>query len=358
MSMQELPQDLLQEIQGIEPRSPEWQARAQSHIDRLTKPQGSLGRLEEVAAHLVAMQRSTPPSCAGKAVYVFAGDHGVTEEGVSAYPREVTVQMVLNFLQGGAAVNALAKTVGADLVIVDVGVAGDLPPAPGLRQAKVRRGTRNFALEPAMTYAETFEAMRVGMRLAEEAAQAGRRVVAIGEMGIGNTTSASAIASALTAADPDEVTGAGTGLAEKGVERKADVIRKALRLHRIRLGDVTSVLACLGGYEIAAMAGMAIGAARRRIAVVIDGFISTAAAAVAFALAPHSRDYMFAGHASQEPGHRVLLQYLGLKPLLSLDMRLGEGSGAVLAFGILEGAVRVYNEMATFASAGVSEKSE
>ena len=356
--MQELPQDLLQEIQSIEPRSAEWRARAQSHLDQLTKPQGSLGRLEEVAADLVSMQRAAHPSCAGKAVYVFAGDHGVTDEGVSAYPREVTVQMVLNFLHGGAAVNALAKAAGADVVVVDVGVAGELAPAPGLLQANVRRGTRNFAVEPAMTYEETFAAMRVGTRLAQEAARDGRRVLAIGEMGIGNTTSASALTVAITAAEPDEVTGAGTGVDETGRQKKAAVVRRALRLHRLRLGDVAGVLACLGGYEIAAMAGMAIGAARNRIAVVVDGFISTATAAIAFVLAPHTRDYMFAGHASQEPGHRVLLDYLGLKPLLSLDMRLGEGSGAVLAFGILEAAVRVYNEMATFASAGVSQKSE
>jgi nicotinate-nucleotide--dimethylbenzimidazole phosphoribosyltransferase len=358
MSLHELPSDLAQELKAIQPRSQEWHARAQAHIDQLTKPVGSLGRLEEIAATVVSIQRQERPSCEGKCVYVFAGDHGVTQEGVSAYPREVTVQMVLNFLHGGAAVNALAKTVGADLLIVDVGVDGQFEPAPRLLQAKVRRGTRNFAAEPAMTFEETYEAMRVGVRLAEEAARAGRKILAIGEMGIGNTTSASAIASALTAAEPEEVTGAGTGVSQAGLQKKADVVRRALRLHRILLGDAAGVLACLGGYEIAAMTGMVVGAARRRIAVVVDGFISSAAAAVAFALSPRCRDYMFAGHASQEPGHRVLLDYLGLKPLLSLDMRLGEGSGAVLAFSILEAAVRVYNEMATFASAGVSEKSE
>jgi nicotinate-nucleotide--dimethylbenzimidazole phosphoribosyltransferase len=353
-----LPQTLVDVIANIQPRSETWYAHALQHLDQLTKPQGSLGRLEEIVAQLVAIQQTRNPSCTGKVVYVFAGDHGVVEEGVSAYPQEVTTQMVLNFTRGGAAVNVLARHAGADVVVVDVGVAGDFAPMPGLVRAKVRPGTRNFVREPAMTREETVAAMDVGIRLAQQAGHEGRKVVAIGEMGIGNTTAASAVTAALTKADPVRVTGAGTGVAGMVLQKKVDVVRRALELHSQKLADPVDTLACLGGYEIAAMTGMVLGAAARRIAVIVDGFISTAAAAVAYLISPASRDYMIAGHASQEPGHGILLDYLGLEPLLRLNMRLGEGSGAVLAFSVVEAAVRVYNEMATFASAGVSTKSE
>jgi nicotinate-nucleotide--dimethylbenzimidazole phosphoribosyltransferase len=353
-----LPLEVLQAIEAIQPRSERWHHIALGHLDQLTKPQGSLGRLEEIAARLVSIQQSSRPSCDGKAVYVFAGDHGVVAEGVSAYPQEVTTQMVLNFINGGAAVNVLARTVGAGVVVVDMGVAGDFAPAPGLVQAKVRRGTRNFLREPAMTRAEMFAAISTGLRLAQQASDEGRKILAIGEMGIGNTTSASAITAAITKADPDQVTGAGTGVANDARRHKVDVVRRAVAMHAKELADPLALLACLGGYEIAAMTGMVLGAAARRMAVVIDGFISTSAAAVAFLLAPACRDYMLAGHASQEPGHRILLDYMELDPLLNLNLRLGEGSGAVLAFPIVEAALRVYNEMATFASAGVSQKAE
>jgi nicotinate-nucleotide--dimethylbenzimidazole phosphoribosyltransferase len=350
--------ELAQTIEDIQPRSERWHKIALGHLDQLTKPHGSLGRLEEIAACLVAIQQSPRPSCDGKAVYVFAGDHGVVAEGISAYPQEVTTQMVLNFIHGGAAVNVLARTVGASVVVVDMGVAGEFDPAPGLVLAKVRRGTRNFLREPAMTRDELFSAMNTGLRLAQQASLEGRRILAIGEMGIGNTTSASAITAAITKADPDKVTGAGTGVSADARRHKVDVVRQAVAMHAQELADPLGLLACLGGYEIAAMTGMVLGAAARRMAVVIDGFISTSAAAVAFLIAPASRDYMLAGHASQEPGHRILLDYMGLDPLLNLNMRLGEGSGAVLAFSVVEAAVRVYNEMATFASAGVSQKVE
>lgn len=351
------PESLMDIVAGIRPRSGEWYASALKHLDHLTKPQGSLGRLEEIAAQIVAIQQNPKPSCTGKAVYVFAGDHGVVQEGVSAYPQAVTAQMVLNFIRGGAAVNVLAHYVEADIVVVDVGVASDLEPSPGLVQAKIRHGTRNFLLEPAMTRDETCAAVDIGMRLAQQAFEHGRKILAIGEMGIGNTTAAAALTAAITRTDPAQVTGAGTGVAGDALQRKIDVVRRALVKHAGNLAEPLDILACLGGYEIAAMTGIVLGAAARRIAVVIDGFIATAAAAVAFLMFPASRDYMIAGHASQEPGHRYLLDYLGLEPLLRLNMRLGEGSGAVLAFSVIEAAVRAYNEMATFASAGVSTKS-
>jgi nicotinate-nucleotide--dimethylbenzimidazole phosphoribosyltransferase len=352
-----LPTPLMQTIDRIQPRSESWYAQALQHLDQLTKPPGSLGRLEEIAARLVAIQQVARPSCERKAVYVFAGDHGVVEEGVSAYPQEVTGQMVLNFAHGGAAVNVLARSAGADVVVVDVGVAAEIGPAPGVLVKRVRRGTRNFLKEPAMTREETFAAMEVGISLAQAASREGRKILAIGEMGIGNTTSASALTAAITKADPGKVTGAGTGVTGGAWEKKVEVVRKALAVHARDLANPLDTLACLGGYEIAAMSGMVLGAAAQRMAVIIDGFISTAAAAVASQFAPASRDYMIAGHTSQEPGHRFLLDYLGLEPLLSLNMRLGEGSGAVLAFTVVEAAVRIYNEMATFASAGVSQKS-
>ena len=223
---------------------------------------------------------------------------------------------------------------------------------------KVRPGTRNFLKEPAMTREETFAAMDIGISLAQAASREGRKILAIGEMGIGNTTSASALAAAITKADPSRVTGPGTGVVGSAWQRKVDVVRRALEMHASMLTNPVDTLACLGGYEIAAMSGMVLGAAAQRMAVIVDGFISTAAAAVAFQISPASRDYMIAGHSSREPGHRFLLDYLGLEPLLSLNMRLGEGSGAVLAFTVVEAAVRIYNEMATFASAGVSQKTE
>jgi nicotinate-nucleotide--dimethylbenzimidazole phosphoribosyltransferase len=358
MTTVNLPSELAQAVSAIQPCSKRWHNIALGHLDQLTKPQGSLGRLEEIAARMVAIQESSRPSCDRKAVYVFAGDHGVVAEGVSAYPQEVTVQMVLNFLNGGAAVNVLARAVGASVVVVDVGVAGDFAPAPGLVQAKVRKGTRNFLHEPAMSRDELHAAIHTGVRLAHQAVEEGTKILAIGEMGIGNTTSASAICTAITQADPEKVTGTGTGVANDARRHKVDVVRRAVALHARELADPFALLGCLGGYEIAAMTGMVLGAAARRIAVVIDGFISTSAAAVAQLMAPDCRDYMLAGHVSQEPGHRILLDHMGLDPLLDLNMRLGEGSGAVLAFSIVEAAVRVYNEMATFASAGVSTKAQ
>lgn len=345
-------------VAGIRPLDEERRRRAQKHLDSLTKPLGSLGQLEAVAAQYVAWREEDIPRIAGKSVYVFAADHGITEEGVSAYPREVTQQMVGNFLNGGAAINALSRQNGSDIVVVDVGVDTDFAGVAGLLHRKVRRGTRNFAREAAMTEGEVNAALQIGIDLAAEAAQQGRTLIALGEMGIGNTSAATAIAAALSGRGVLELTGLGTGLDEPRRAAKAKIIDQALNLHfgdiHTSRADALEILRCVGGLEIASIAGMVLGAAAHRIAVVIDGFICTAGAAIACAIAPNARGAIIAGHLSQEPGHRVLLEGMNVKPLLQLDMRLGEGTGAVLTFPLIESAVRVYNEMATFDSAGVS----
>lgn len=343
-------------IRGVDER---YQRKAQQHLDSLTKPLGSLGRLEAVAAQYVAWREEEVPRIAGKAVYVFAGDHGITDEGVSAYPREVTPQMVYNFLNGGAAINVLARQTESHIVVVDVGVDADFAGIAGLRHSKVRRGTRNFACQAAMTSGELCAALQVGIDLANQAAAEGRTLIALGEMGIGNTSAATAITAALTGRQVWDLTGRGTGLDAPRCARKAQIIDNALRLH---FGDFVAsrpdpleIMRCVGGLEIAAITGAVLGATAKRIAVVIDGFICSAGAAVACALAPDARFGIIASHLSQEPGHRVLLETMGVKPVLQLDMRLGEGTGAVLTFPLIESAVRIYNEMATFGSAGVSE---
>lgn len=342
---------------GIEPPDELWRARARAHLDILTKPLGSVGHLEDLAAQIAAIRRADPVLPLSKAVYVFAADHGITAEGVSAYPSAVTQQMVLNFLVGGAAVSVLARLHGVALHVVDMGVDGDFENVSGLLDRKVRKGTRNMLHEPAMTDEELAQALRVGAELADEAAAAGHTVLAVGEMGIGNTTAASAITCALTGAAASLATGRGTGLDDAAHERKRAVVDAILKRHFAQLPgpDPLDTLRCVGGLEIAAMTGMILSAARSRIPLMIDGFISTAAAALAVALEPRIRDYLIAGHRSKEPGHRLLLEHLGLNPILDLEMRLGEGSGAVLAMPILESAIALYSRMATFTSAGVSE---
>ena len=365
---------------------------ARVHLDSLTKPLGSLGRLEDLAAQLVALRGGDASTPLRKAVYVFAADHGIVAEGVSAYPASVTRQMVLNFLAGGAAINVLARLHRVAVHIVDVGVDGDFDPRliagpdaapvahrnahpdanpdahldanPGLISRKIRRGSRNMLHEPALSPAELTQALATGLQLAEQAAARGQTILAIGEMGIGNTTSASALTAALTGQPVERVTGRGAGLDDAGYARKCRILSDILEFHGLdsntgRLRPLpphpADLLRCLGGLEVAAMTGMMLGAASHRLAIVADGFISTAAAALACALAPALRGYLFAGHQSQEPGHRILLEHLGLQPILRLDMRLGEGTGAVLALPILDSALHLYNEMATFASAGVDQ---
>jgi nicotinate-nucleotide--dimethylbenzimidazole phosphoribosyltransferase len=310
--------------------------RIQSRLDSLTKPPGSLGRLESLAMQMGLIQGTEMPAVGRKAMLIFCADHGIVAEGVSPYPQEVTAQMVANFRAGGAAITVLCRHYGIKPVIVDVGVG---------------RPTRNFAREPAMTREETERAIGVGIShsgLAE--------IVGAGEMGIGNSTAAAALFSAFSGLDPVETVGRGTGLDDAGVARKADVIRCAIALHPQDPADPISVLAALGGFEIAAITGLILGAAERRRVVVLDGFIACSAALAARALAPASLDYVVYSHCSAERGHRKMLEYLGARPLLELDMRLGEGTGAAIGINLIEAAVKLYREMATFESAGVSNR--
>jgi nicotinate-nucleotide--dimethylbenzimidazole phosphoribosyltransferase len=332
-----------------------WRTTARARLNTLTKPLGSLGRLEDLAAQLVAIRGEHLAAPLKKAAYVFAGDHGITAEGVSAYPSDVTHQMVLNYLAGGAAVNVLARLHQVALHVVDAGVDADLTGIEGLLHRKVARGTANMLHAPAMTGEQLAQALAIGSELAGNAAAAGVQVLAVGEMGIGNTTSASAITCALTGAAPATSTGRGTGLTDAAHTHKIAVVEAILLRHPSR--DPREILRCLGGFEVAAIAGMVLAAARQRIAIVVDGFISTSAAAIAVALEPNLQGYLIASHRSEEPGHALLLDHLKLTPILSLNMRLGEASGAVLAMPILDSAIALYSQMATFASAGVSEAS-
>jgi nicotinate-nucleotide--dimethylbenzimidazole phosphoribosyltransferase len=325
-------------------------AAARRRHDSLTKPPGSLGRLEEVAIRVCAAQRTLRPAVARRAVLVFAADHGVVAEGVSAYPQAVTAQMVASFAAGGAAVCALTRAAGAQLVVVDVGVA---TPCAGALARRVRAGTANFTREPAMTVAEARAAIEVGIEIATAVPA---DVIAVGEMGIGNSTAAAAITAALCGASPERVTGRGTGVDEAGLAHKRAVVARALALHRPPADDAIAVLAAVGGLEIAACAGAYLGAAAAGKIAVLDGFISTAAAALAALLAPALGGYLVAGHRSPEPGHGLLLARLGLSPLLDLGMRLGEASGAALALPILGGAIAAFTDMATLEAAGVEDR--
>lgn len=344
---------------SISPPSEEWREKARTYLDTLTKPLGSLGRLEDIAAQIVAIRQESFTEPISKGVYVFAADHGITAEGVSAYPREVTYQMVLNFLRRGAAVNVLAAFHHAELHVVDVGVDADLDATPGLLHHKVAKGTRNMLHEPAMSNEQLAQAIAVGVEVAERAVKAGKTMIAIGEMGIGNTTSASAITCALTGVAAAVATGRGTGLNSEAHIRKVNVVEAVGRKHFEGISSPAplDILRCVGGLEIAAMVGMILAAAEHKLVIVIDGFISTAAAALAVSIAPAVQGYLIAGHQSEEPGHKLLLEHLKLVPLLMLNMRLGEGTGAVLAMPIIESAISLYTQMATFISAGVSEAS-
>lgn len=353
-----IPSEILQAIESIDLPDPEWAARAASRQSRLTMPPGSLGRLLEIGRRLAALQRTDQPFGAPALVAVFAADHGVTASGVSAYPSEVTGQMVLNYLQGGAAVNVLARRAGAQVRVVDLGVAAlpdGLAGSNRLDSYPIRAGTRNFVDEPAMSRDDAFRAVLVGLRLGEEWTQRdGFRVVALGEMGIGNTTTASALLAALTDAPVEQVVGRGTGVDDEGYLRKCRVIVEALGRHRPGAVDLWDLLARLGGFEILGLAGLALGAARRRALVVLDGLISTVAGLVAVRLCPALREALVASHLSPEPGHRIALAELELQPLLDLGLRLGEGTGAALALPLIGSAADVLREMATFDSAGVS----
>jgi nicotinate-nucleotide--dimethylbenzimidazole phosphoribosyltransferase len=346
-------------VAGIVPCDARYTAEARLHLDDLTKPLGSLGRLEDIAAQMYTIFQGKLPKPLRRGAYCFAADHGVAEEGVSAYPREVTAQMVLNCLNGGAGISVLARANHAELTLVDVGVDAEFEDTPGLIRQKVGRGSRNMRREPAMTHEELAAALEVGLRQAQSANDKGQHLVAFGEVGIGNTTAASAIATALLKEPASTLTGSGTGLDAAGVKRKIQIVDESVKLHFGALKETPEpleVLRCVGGLEIAAMTGFVLGAAYHRMAIVCDGIISTSAAAVAYAIAPQVSGYLLAGHCSQEPGHRYLLNYIGLTPILSLGMRLGEGTGAVLAMPVIESSVRVFSEMATFSSAKVSNK--
>ncbi|GIW13185.1 MAG: nicotinate-nucleotide--dimethylbenzimidazole phosphoribosyltransferase [Tepidiforma sp.] len=330
---------------------------AAERLDRLTKPQGSLGRLEELAIRLAGMTGNARCRFERRTVVVMAADHGVTEEAVSAYPPEVTVQMVANFVAGGAGINVLARRAGAQVVVVDMGVRGPAA-ASGVLDRRLGSGTRNMLREPAMTRAQAEAAIATGRELAGQLAAGGTELLLTGEMGIGNTTAASAVTAALTGRPPAEVTGRGTGLDDAALAHKVSVVERALALHRPEPGDPVGVLAAVGGFELGGLAGLVIGAAERRIPVVLDGFITGAAALLAAALAPSCRAYLIASHRSVEPGHGAILAVLGLEPLLDLGLRLGEGTGAALALQLIDAALAVRDEMATFDEAGVSERSE
>ncbi len=353
-----IPASLQETLTHIRPVQPRMRTEAERRLDQLTKPRGSLGQLEAIAAQCYAIAEGNWSLPLRKAAYVFAADHGVTQEGVSAYPSAVTAQMVENFLRGGAAINVLARHHDVELTIIDAGVDADFDTQAALWRRKVRRASRNMRLEPAMSAQEMAQALTIGLEAADDAHTRRMTLVAAGEMGIGNTTAASALAAALTRQPVEAVTGNGTGIDPAARQLKQQVIAETLEKHlqrwRTEPAAPLEALRCVGGLEIAAMTGFFLGAARHRKIVVVDGFIATAAAAVAVSLAPPVRDYLLAGHRSEEPGHAHLLRHLGIEPILDLRMRLGEGTGAVLAMPVIVSAMHILTEMATFESAGVS----
>lgn len=348
---------LKDKLEKITPLNAKAMEQARLRQDRLTKPAGSLGYLEELSIKISGIRGEITSGLEKKVVILCAADHGIVEEGVSAYPQEVTAQMVLNFARGNAAITVLARYLGAEVVVVDVGVKEDIDH-PAVVTRKIRKGTANFAKGPAMSRKEAEKVVEIGIELAELEVEKGAGIIATGDMGIGNTTTSSAVISALTELPPRSVAGKGTGIDQEVFERKVKVIEKALALHRPSSNQPLDVLAKVGGLEIGALAGVMIGGAINRVPVVIDGLISSAAALLAYKLCPQVKDYLLPSHLSQEPGHRLVLSELGLEPFIHLDMRLGEGTGAVLSFSLIEASLKLLNEMATFEEAGVSEKNE
>jgi nicotinate-nucleotide--dimethylbenzimidazole phosphoribosyltransferase len=343
-------------ISRITPLDRDAMQAARLRQDALTKPQGSLGLLEELSIQVAGITRNPLPRLEHKVALVMAGDHGVVEEGVSAYPQAVTPQMVANFLTGGAAINVLARHVGARVVIVDMGVAVDIPPHPDLIIKKIAYSTANIAHGAAMTRAQANQALETGAEIVMEQIDKGLDLLATGDMGIGNTTPSAAIAAVFCKRPVEEIAGRGTGVDHAGLQRKITAIQRALEANRPDPNDGLDVLAKVGGFEIGGLAGAILAAVACRRPVVIDGFISTAAAMIATSLAPLSRDYLIAAHTSQELGHHLMMDWLGIHPLLDLQMRLGEGTGAVLAMSLVEASCKLLGEMATFGEAGVSQK--
>lgn len=343
-------------ISRIQPLDQGTMSSARARQDVLTKPQGSLGRLENLSIQMAGITGQVRPKIQHKVVTVMAGDHGVVAEGVSAFPQEVTPQMVLNFLGGGAAINVLSKHVGARVVIVDMGVAAAMDPHPQLVSRRVGQGTGNIAKGPAMTRAQAEESIMSGIEIVNAEIAQGLDILATGDMGIGNTTPSAAIACAVTGKSASEIVGRGTGVDDDGLRRKILAVENALRVNQPNPQDGLDILSKVGGFEIGGLAGAILGAAANRRPVVIDGFISTAAAIIAATLSPQVKNYLIAAHCSQELGHRLMMEWLGVTPLLDMHMRLGEGTGAALAMSIVEASCKILDEMATFGEAGVSEK--
>ena len=349
---------LLEEtIRGISPQDAAARARAKARLEQLTMPHWALGRVMDLAVDLAGMTGAVPPPVARKAIVTMAGDHGVVAEGVSKYPQEVTSQMVLNFVRGGAGINALARLAGAKVVVVDMGVAGDLSElarSGKIVSQRIAAGTANMAVGPAMSREQAIRSVEAGIQIVADLA-GGVDVFGTGDMGIGNTTPSAAIVAAITGRPVAEVTGRGTGIDDRQLAHKVRVIERALKVNRPNPKDGLDVLAKVGGFEIGGIAGVILGSAARRKPVVVDGFISTAGALIAQALAPKSVEYVVAAHRSVEDGHRAMQQHLGKEPLLDLGMRLGEGTGAALAMNLIDAAVRILTEVATFDEAAVSK---
>jgi nicotinate-nucleotide--dimethylbenzimidazole phosphoribosyltransferase len=342
-------------LERIRPLDRSFEVEAQERLDALTKPQGSLGRLEELARRIAVIQKKVPPQLGRKLLFLCAGDHGIAEEGISAYPKSVTAQMTFNFLRGGAAINVLARHYDVQVEVIDVGVDYEFPNSEGPRNCKVRRGTGNFSRGPAMSRADARQTIEIGIRLVEEVASQDLFLLGAGEMGIGNTSSAAAILCVLADAAPRDLVGRGTGIDDAAWRRKVAAIERGLEVNRPDPKDPLDVLTKVGGLEIGAMTGVILGAARFHIPMVLDGFISGAAALLAQRLCPHVRDFLFASHLSTEVGHGPLLKKLKLTPVLDLQMRLGEGTGACMLMGLIEAAAKILGEMATFESAGVGK---
>lgn len=347
---------LNQVLQAIGPLDEAAMAAARARQDTLTKPQGSLGRLEELSIQIAGIRGEIIPRLEHKVIITMAGDHGVVAEKVGNWPQEVTTQMVYNFLRGGAGINVLARQIGARVVVVDMGVAFDLKTHPELLERKVGHGTGNIALGPAMTREQAIQSLETGIEVVNHEVSKGLQIIGTGDMGIGNTTPCSAICAVITAKTAEHVTGRGTGITDDQLRHKIDVVRRALEANSPDCCDPIDVLAKVGGFEIGGLAGVMLGAAAHRVPVAIDGFISGAAALIATGLAPRLKDYLIASHVSAEAGHRSMLEHMGLVPLLDLGMRLGEGTGAALGIFLAEAATRILGEMATFDEASVSEK--
>jgi len=346
-------------VQGIEPVAGEWIERAKDRTSQLVMPARALGRLHDISERLCGIQKTLKPSIERKAFLVMAGDHGVVEEGVSAFPQEVTGEMIKTFLNGSAGINILAGQVNADVFVVDMGIVTDLDPATlnggdRLFIQKVAKGTANFSRGPAMTREEAEKSILTGFELASELFMKGVDILGTGDMGIGNTTPSAAIGTVITGTTVEVMVGRGTGVDGEGLLRKQDAVRQGIHVNRPERSDGLDVLSKTGGFEIGGIAGCVLAGAYHKRPVVIDGFISTAGALIAYAICPAVVDYLFAGHCSEEPGHRIMLKYLGLDPILDLGMRLGEGTGGALAMGIMEGALKVFKEVLTFEEANVS----